>query len=162
MRVGLGFDIHAFCANRRLIIGGVEIPYSLGLKGHSDADVLVHAVVDALLGAIGERDIGFHFPDTDPAFKDISSLHILRRVAQMVSERGYMIGNIDSVVMAQNPRLSPYIKDMCKIIAAALDISEGKIMVKATSTESLGFVGRGEGIAAQAICIVIGNGNGNM
>ncbi|NLG87288.1 MAG: 2-C-methyl-D-erythritol 2,4-cyclodiphosphate synthase [Firmicutes bacterium] len=154
MRVGIGFDVHAFAAGRPLVIGGVEIPFELGLAGHSDADVLLHAVADAILGAAGERDIGCHFPDTDPALAGISSLRILQRVGEIVFTAGYSIGNIDSVVIAQRPKLSPYIEAMRATVAGALNITTDQVMIKATTTEKLGFTGRGEGIAAQAVCLL--------
>ena len=154
MRVGIGFDVHAFTAGRPLVIGGVEIPFELGLAGHSDADVLLHAVADAVLGAAGERDIGYHFPDTDPALAGVSSLVILQRVGEIIHDAGYNVGNIDSVVIAQKPKLSPYIEDMRSAIAIALDIKVEQVMIKATTTEKLGFTGRGEAIAAQAVCIL--------
>ncbi|OFW57829.1 MAG: 2-C-methyl-D-erythritol 2,4-cyclodiphosphate synthase [Candidatus Solincola sediminis] len=150
-RVGLGFDAHAFEEGRRLVLGGVEIPHTSGLAGHSDADVLTHAVMDALLGACGERDIGEKFPDSDPAYKDISSLTLLEEVAGIVGRNGFKIGNIDSVILAQEPRLSPYIDDMRRGLAQVLGISLDAVGVKATTSEGLGFTGRGEGIAAMAI-----------
>lgn len=154
MRIGFGFDVHAFTSGRPLVIGGTEIPFELGLAGYSDADVLLHAVSDALLGAASEHDIGHHFPDSDPLWAGVSSLTILRRVNEIVRDRGYEIVNIDSVVVAQRPKLSPYIDKMRAVMATALDITVDQVMVKATTTEKLGFTGRGEGIAAQAVCLL--------
>jgi 2-C-methyl-D-erythritol 2,4-cyclodiphosphate synthase len=147
-RVGLGLDAHAFQAGRKLVLGGVEIPYELGLAGHSDADVLLHALMDALLGAMGERDIGVQFPDSDPAYRDISSLILLQKVMVRVKERGFRVINADCVIVAQKPRLSPYLDEMRRLLASALDIEESRVGVKATTTEGMGFTGRGEGIAA--------------
>lgn len=152
----MGFDVHAFVSGRPLVLGGVKIPFEQGLAGHSDADVLLHAMADALLGAAGKRDLGSYFADTDPGWAGVSSLTILRLVNEIVAESGYKIINIDSVIMAQRPRLSPYIKEMREIIAETLALSVGKIAIKATTTETLGFVGRGEGIAAQAVCLLHG------
>lgn len=150
-RVGFGFDVHEFEVGRRLILGGVDIPHSAGLKGHSDADVVIHAVVDALLGAAGLGDIGQHFPDSDPQFKDINSRQLLRHITGLLEEQGWDISNIDITVVAQVPKIQPYSAMMQKNIAEDLKISEGLVNVKATTTESLGFVGRKEGIAAWAI-----------
>lgn len=154
MRVGIGYDVHKFSENRDLILGGVKIPYEYGLLGHSDADVLVHAIMDALLGASALGDIGKHFPDNDISYKGISSIELLKCVKKLLDDKGYSIGNIDSIIVAQAPKLSPYIEDMRKIIADALDISVDNISVKATTTEKLGFEGRGEGISAQSVCIL--------
>lgn len=154
-RTGIGFDVHAFAEERKLILGGVEIPYEKGLAGHSDADVLIHAVMDALLGACGLRDIGYYFPDNDPAFNGADSTVLLSRVAGLLTERSCRIINVDSVVMAQEPKLSPYIEQMKENIAEALGISTASVGVKATTTERLGFTGRREGIAAQAVASVI-------
>ncbi|MBC7252972.1 MAG: 2-C-methyl-D-erythritol 2,4-cyclodiphosphate synthase [Actinobacteria bacterium] len=153
-RVGLGFDAHSFAEGRRLVLGGVQIPHPLGLAGHSDADVLVHAVMDALLGACGERDIGVRFPDSDPTFRDISSLVLLEEVMGVVSERGCRVLNVDCVLVAQEPRLSPYIEDMRKRLAFVLRVPENRVGIKATTTEGMGFTGRGEGIAAMAVALV--------
>lgn len=150
-RVGLGFDAHAFEIGRWLILGGVEVSHHSGLAGHSDADVLTHAIMDALLGACGERDIGFQFPDSDPAYKDISSIVLLEKVVGIVREKGFKIANADCVILAQEPRLSPYIDGMRERLAGALGIAVDAIGLKATTTEGLGFTGRGEGIAAMAI-----------
>jgi len=153
-RVGNGFDVHRFENGRKLILGGVEIPHETGLAGHSDADVVLHAITDAILGAIGEKDIGTHFPDTDPEFKDISSITILKETALKLKSKEYEIVNIDTVIISQQPRLSPYI-DLMKInISKALGILEDQIGVKATTTEHLGFTGREEGIAATAIVLI--------
>ncbi len=154
-RTGIGFDVHAFAEDRKLILGGVEIPYEKGLAGHSDADVLVHAAMDALLGACALRDIGYYFPDSDPAYEGADSLELLSRVAGILSEEGWRVVNVDCVVMAQEPKLAPHIGKMKENIARALEIPEGSVGVKATTTERLGFTGRKEGIAAQAVASVL-------
>ncbi len=154
LRIGHGFDVHAFASDRRLVIGGVVIPHDQGLSGHSDADVLVHAIADALLGAIGLPDIGQQFPPTDPQYKDIDSMILLRRVGGLVASSQYEIVNVDAVIMAQAPPMNPHIPDMKKIIAASLSCDADQISIKATTTERLGFVGRAEGIAASAVCLV--------
>ncbi|MFA5515639.1 MAG: 2-C-methyl-D-erythritol 2,4-cyclodiphosphate synthase [Desulfuromonadales bacterium] len=154
LRIGHGYDVHRLCAERPLIIGGVEIPHPLGLLGHSDADVLLHAICDAVLGALGAGDIGRHFPDTDPAFKGISSLKLLRRVMQLAAERGYEIGNLDATIIAQKPKLAPYIAAMVERIAAACATVPDRVNVKATTTEELGFAGRCEGISAHAVVLL--------
>lgn len=154
MRFGLGYDVHKLVPNRKLIIGGVEIPHHLGLKGHSDADVLLHAIKDALLGAVAAGDIGKHFPDTDPQYKGASSLVLLRRVGEIIQERGYRVNNIDSTIVAQNPKMAPYIEQMVENISQTLGIKQDCVNVKATTTEGLGFTGNGEGIAAHAIASV--------
>ncbi|AEE92296.1 2-C-methyl-D-erythritol-2,4-cyclodiphosphate synthase [Tepidanaerobacter acetatoxydans Re1] len=154
MRIGLGFDVHKLVAGRKLVLGGVIIPFEKGLLGHSDADVLVHAINDALLGAAALGDIGKHFPDNDPIYKDISSLILLKKVKELLSDAGYQVVNIDSVICAQKPKLSPYIDNMCKNIADTLEVDIDRINIKATTTEELGFEGRGEGISAQAICMI--------
>lgn len=154
-RTGIGFDVHAFAENRKLILGGVEIPYEKGLQGHSDADVLIHAVMDALLGACALRDIGFYFPDTDPALKGADSRELLSRTVQILSDRSWEILSIDAVIMAQKPKLAPHIEQMKKNIADVLNLSAEDVGVKATTTERLGFTGRGEGIAAQAVAVVV-------
>ncbi|UCF94320.1 MAG: 2-C-methyl-D-erythritol 2,4-cyclodiphosphate synthase [Desulfobacterales bacterium] len=153
MRVGIGYDVHRLVAGRKLILGGVEIPFAKGLLGHSDADVLTHAVCDALLGAAGLGDIGWHFPDTDPAYKDISSLKLLTRSYSMVSSEGYTVQNLDSTIFAEAPKLAPYRQAMQKNIAAALGTPSVRINVKATTMEGLGTIGAGEGIAA--LCVVL-------
>lgn len=153
-RVGMGFDAHAFREGRRLVLGGVEIPHPLGLEGHSDADVLTHALMDALLGALGERDIGFHFPDSDPRYEGISSIELLGRVMGMVRERGYRVVNLDCVVVAQAPRLSPYVDEMRRRLAEATGVEVDRVAVKPTTTEGMGFTGRGEGIAALAVVLL--------
>lgn len=155
MRIGLGYDVHRLEEGRDLIIGGVKIDYEKGLLGHSDADVLTHAIMDALLGAASLGDIGLHFPDTSSDYKDISSILLLERVGDMIKESGYEIGNIDATVIAQAPKLRPYIDDMRKIIADALKVDINQINVKATTEEHLGFTGRGEGIASEAICLLM-------
>lgn len=154
MRAGMGYDVHRLTENRDLILGGVKIPWEKGLLGHSDADVLLHAVMDALLGAAALGDIGKHFPDTDPAYEGISSLKLLRQVAALLKESGFRVGNIDATIIAQKPKMAPHIPAMRANIADALEISQSRVNVKATTEEGLGFTGRGEGIAAQAICLL--------
>ena len=154
IRIGHGFDVHAFAANRKLIIGGVDIPYDLGLAGHSDADVLLHAICDALLGAAGLGDIGRHFPDTDMAFAGIDSRILLRRVAEQLKARNWRVGNVDATIIAQAPKMAPHIARMTAHIADDLGIALDRVNVKATTTEKLGFTGRGEGIAAEAVCLI--------
>jgi 2-C-methyl-D-erythritol 2,4-cyclodiphosphate synthase len=154
MRIGQGFDVHAFCEGRPLIIGGVTIPYEKGLLGHSDADVLLHAVTDALLGAAGEGDIGKHFPDTDPAYKGADSRRLLRDSWKLVEKKGYRLGNIDCTIIAQKPKMLPYIEEMRTVIAGIFEVTPEQINVKATTTEKLGFPGREEGIAAQAVVLI--------
>lgn len=154
MRIGIGYDVHKLVEERDLILGGVKIPYEKGLLGHSDADVLAHAVMDALLGAGALGDIGKHFPDSDNAFKGISSMDLMKEVAVILKDNGYKIGNIDATVIAQSPKLAPYITDMRTNMARALDIDVDRIGVKATTTEKLGFAGRGEGIAAEAAALI--------
>lgn len=154
IRIGHGYDVHRLVEGRKLVLGGVEIEYPLGLLGHSDADVLCHAVADALLGAVGERDIGFHFPDSDDKFKNISSLVLLGYVKDIISSRGAAVSNIDATLVMQRPKVSAYIREMKKNIASALDIPESDVNVKATTEEGLGFTGRCEGIAAHAVCII--------
>jgi 2-C-methyl-D-erythritol 2,4-cyclodiphosphate synthase len=154
IRVGQGFDVHALVAGRRLVVGGVEIPHDKGLLGHSDADVLLHAICDALLGAAALGDIGRHFPDSDERYRGIDSRELLRRVARLVAERGMRVGNVDATIIAQAPRMAPHIPGMVAHIASDLGVDPSRINVKATTTEQLGFAGRGEGIAAQAICLV--------
>ncbi|MCI5649337.1 MAG: 2-C-methyl-D-erythritol 2,4-cyclodiphosphate synthase [Fusicatenibacter sp.] len=154
MRVGMGYDVHKLVEGRRLILGGVEIPYEYGLLGHSDADVLVHAIMDALLGAAALRDIGRHFPDTDPAYEGADSIELLEKVGEMLEERMYLIENIDATVIAQKPKLLPYVDTMVKNVAKALKLQEDQVNIKATTEEGLGFTGRKEGIAAQAVCCI--------
>ncbi len=154
MRVGQGFDVHAFASGRKLIIGGVEIPYHLGLLGHSDADLLLHAICDALLGAAALGDIGRHFSDRDPAFKDIDSRVLLRSVREKIRAAGYDVVNVDATIIAQEPRMAPHIPAMVALIAHDLGVATSAVNVKSTTTEKLGFTGRGEGIAAQAICLI--------
>ncbi|MBR0629507.1 2-C-methyl-D-erythritol 2,4-cyclodiphosphate synthase [Bacillus altitudinis] len=153
-RIGQGFDVHQLTEGRPLIIGGVTIPYEKGLHGHSDADVLLHTVADACLGAIAEGDIGRHFPDTDPEFKDADSFKLLQHVWALVKEKGYTLVNIDCTIMAQKPKMAPYIQPMCEKIAEALEADVTQVNVKATTTEKLGFTGRGEGIASQATVLL--------
>ena len=154
IRVGHGFDVHAFAENRKLIVGGVDIPHELGLAGHSDADVLLHAICDALLGAAGLGDIGRHFPDTDAAFAGIDSRILLRRVAEQLKSRGWRVGNVDATIIAQAPKMAPHIARMTAHIADDLGVAIEHVNVKATTTEKLGFTGRGEGIAAEAVCLI--------
>ncbi|MDQ3027086.1 MAG: 2-C-methyl-D-erythritol 2,4-cyclodiphosphate synthase [Pseudomonadota bacterium] len=154
MRIGQGFDVHALVPGRRLVIGGVEIDHDKGLLGHSDADVLLHAICDALLGAAALGDIGRHFPDSDARFKGIDSRELLRQVAGLLSERGLRVANVDATIIAEAPRMAPHIPKMVTHIAADLGIEAGRVNVKATTTEKLGFAGRGEGIAAQAVCLI--------
>ena len=154
MRIGQGYDVHRLVEGRKLIIGGVDIPYEKGLLGHSDADVLLHAVMDALLGAAALGDIGQHFPDSDERYKGISSIVLLKEVGKILQENGYMIENIDSTVIAQRPKLLPYRPQMAENIAAALGIEKEQVSVKATTEEGLGFTGTGEGISAQAIALL--------
>lgn len=158
MRIGTGYDVHLLKSGRRLILGGVDIPFEKGLDGHSDADVLVHAIMDALLGAAALGDIGHLFPDNDDAYLGIDSLLLLQRVRDVLAARGYGIGNIDSTVVAQRPKLAPYIIEMRQNIADALCVDIDKISVKATTTEKLGFEGKGEGVSAQAVCIITKEG----
>ncbi|MBS4025442.1 MAG: 2-C-methyl-D-erythritol 2,4-cyclodiphosphate synthase [Clostridia bacterium] len=157
MRVGIGYDVHQLVEGRRLVMGGVDIPYQLGLTGHSDADVLVHAIMDALLGAIGEGDIGRHFPDTDQNLAGISSMFLLEKVNSLIAAKGYQVNNIDSVIIAEKPKMAPYINEMRANIAKVMELSDDQVNVKATTTEKLGFVGREEGIAAEAVCTVTKN-----
>jgi len=154
IRIGHGFDVHQLVEGRKCIIGGVDIPHDKGLKGHSDADVLLHAICDALLGALALGDIGKHFPDSDPRFKGIDSRELLRHVAQLVKEKGYGVVNVDATVIAEAPRLATHIAAMCSNIAADLGVAVDCVNVKATTSEKLGFTGRGEGIAAEAVCLV--------
>ncbi|MBW8371083.1 MAG: 2-C-methyl-D-erythritol 2,4-cyclodiphosphate synthase [Thiobacillus sp.] len=155
LRVGHGFDVHAFAENRKLIIGGVDIPHDLGLAGHSDADVLLHAICDALLGAAGLGDIGRHFPDTDTAFAGIDSRILLRRVAEQLKARAWQVSNVDATIIAQAPKMAPHIPRMTAHIADDLGVALDRVNVKATTTEKLGFTGRGEGIAAEAVCLIV-------
>ncbi|NLX61916.1 MAG: 2-C-methyl-D-erythritol 2,4-cyclodiphosphate synthase [Tissierellia bacterium] len=154
MRIGIGYDVHELVEGRKLIIGGVSIPFEKGLLGHSDADVLVHAIMDSILGALGEGDIGKYFPDTDEEYKDISSLILLERVYNIMKKSKYKIGNIDCIIVAQRPKMAPYIEDMKRNIAHILDTDMANINIKATTTEKLGFLGREEGIAAYSVCIL--------
>ena len=155
MRIGQGFDVHQLVEGRRLIVGGVEIPYDKGLLGHSDADVLLHAISDALLGAAALGDIGRHFADSDAKFKDIDSRILLREALHLVREQGYRVGNVDATIIAQAPRMAPHIPQMVAHIAADLRVEKNAVNVKATTTEQLGFSGRGEGIAAQAVVLLL-------
>ena len=156
MRIGTGYDVHRLTEGRKLIIGGVEIPYEKGLLGHSDADVLLHAIMDALLGAAALGDIGLHFPDSDERYSGISSIELLKRVRRLLLEKGYTVNNVDSTIIAQAPKMRPYIDEMRKNIANALLLPIDDINVKATTEEGLGFTGPGEGISAQAVCLIGG------
>ena len=154
IRIGHGYDVHRLVENRSLIIGGVHLPYDKGLLGHSDADVLLHAVCDALLGACALGDIGKHFPDTDDAYKDADSRNLLRCVVALIQSNGYVVGNIDATILAQQPKMAPYIPTMVKNIALDCQIAPEQVNVKATTEEKMGFTGRGEGIAAHAVCLL--------
>ena len=154
MRIGMGYDVHKLVKERDLILGGVKIPYELGLLGHSDADVLLHAIMDSLLGAAALGDIGKHFPDTDSKYKGISSIELLKHVGNLLSEHNYKIGNIDATIIAQKPKMAPHIPTMRENIASALNISVDQINVKATTEEGLGFTGEGLGISSQSICLL--------
>jgi 2-C-methyl-D-erythritol 2,4-cyclodiphosphate synthase len=155
MLIGLGYDVHQLVPDRKLWLGGIEIPHTLGLLGHSDADVLLHAICDALLGAAALGDIGKHFPDNDPKYKNIDSKLLLRRCNELLLENGYRVGNIDSIIVAQKPKVGPYIPQMRECIASILGIEPGQVSVKATTTEHLGFEGREEGISAHAIALLL-------
>ncbi|MBU5486227.1 2-C-methyl-D-erythritol 2,4-cyclodiphosphate synthase [Clostridium sp. MSJ-11] len=154
MRIGMGYDVHRLVEGRKLIIGGVEIPYEKGLLGHSDADVLLHALMDSILGAAALGDIGKHFPDKDDSYKDISSVKLLKEVKKIVENKGYKVTNIDSTIIAQSPKMAPYIEEMRMKVSETLDISIDMINIKATTEEGLGFTGSGEGISAQSICLL--------
>ena len=154
MRIGHGYDVHRLVEGRALLLGGVQIPYALGLDGHSDADVLLHAVMDALLGAAALRDIGYHFPDTDPAYKGADSRRLLLEVGKKIAEAGYRVGNIDVTMIAQRPKLKDYIPQMIENIAADLGIDAGRVNVKATTEERLGFTGDGSGMSCHAVCLL--------
>ena len=155
IRIGHGYDVHKLVEERALIMGGVQIPYEKGLLGHSDADVLLHAIADALLGALALGDIGKHFPDNDPRYKGISSLILLKKTAELVRSRGYTVGNVDATVLAQRPKLAPYVPSMRENIAAALGVDVERVSVKATTEEGLGFTGSGDGIAAHAVVLCV-------
>lgn len=154
MRIGMGYDVHKLTPDRDLILGGVKIPWEKGLLGHSDADVLIHAVMDALLGAAALGDIGQHFPDTDPAYKGISSMVLLEHVTELLKKNGFGITNIDATIIAQKPKMAPHIPKMRRNMAQAMGIQESMLNIKATTEEGLGFTGRGEGIASQAVCLL--------
>ncbi|MDB5055582.1 MAG: 2-C-methyl-D-erythritol 2,4-cyclodiphosphate synthase [Bacilli bacterium] len=157
IRVGQGFDVHQLVVGRKCIIGGVDIPFEKGLLGHSDADVLLHTISDAILGALALGDIGKHFPDTDPQFKDADSLQLLCHIWDLVKAKGYGLGNLDATIIAQRPKMAPYIPQMVQVIATALGAEPSQVNIKATTTEQLGFTGRGEGIAAQAVVCLLKN-----
>ena len=154
MRIGMGYDVHRLVEGRKLILGGVEVPHTLGLLGHSDADVLTHAVMDALLGAAALGDIGRHFPDTDPAYAGADSLKLLDHVAELLEEKGYQVGNVDATILAQKPKLAPYIEKMRDNLAARMKVEPDQVNVKATTEEKLGFTGAEEGIAAHAVALL--------
>jgi 2-C-methyl-D-erythritol 2,4-cyclodiphosphate synthase len=154
MRVGIGYDVHPLVRGRRLVLGGVEIPFDKGLDGYSDADVLVHAIIDALLGAAGLGDIGTHFPSSEPKYKDVSSINLLRQVRALLQTHGWQVSNIDATIVAEQPKLSPFISQMQQRISETLGISPGQIGVKSTTSKGLGFVGKGEAIAAHAVALV--------
>lgn len=154
MRIGQSIDIHQLVEGRKLILGGVEIPYEKGLKGHSDADVLLHAIIESIIGALGEGDLGKHFPDTDDRYKGISSMILLEETYKLMNEKGYKIGNVDAIIMTEQPKMAPHIPTMRNNIAKALHCDVTQINVKATRGEKLGFVGRGEGIVSQAVCLL--------
>lgn len=155
MRIGMGYDVHRLTENRKLILGGVEIPYEKGLLGHSDADVLLHAISDALLGAAALGDIGKHFPDTDPKFHNADSLKLLEEVVRLIYEKGYTVGNVDATIIAQKPKMAPHLPGMIKNISRVLRVDPGQVNVKATTEEKLGFTGEGLGISAQAVCLLM-------
>lgn len=155
MKIGLGYDVHKLIENRKLILGGVTIKHDKGLLGHSDADVLIHAIMDSIIGAMGFGDIGKHFPDTDNEYKDISSMKLLTKVYEMMDKKGLTIGNIDCVIVAQKPKLAPYIENMRENISSVLKVSKNKVNIKATTTEKLGFEGEELGISSQAVCILV-------
>ncbi len=159
MRVGMGYDVHRLVEDRKLILGGVNVPYEKGLLGHSDADVLTHAIMDALLGAAALGDIGRHFPDTDERYKGANSIELLRHVKKILDENQYVIGNVDATIIAQRPKLAPFIPDMVTTIANALEVPEGQVNIKATTEEGMGFTGTGDGISSQAICLLETVGN---
>lgn len=155
MRIGHGYDVHRLVPDRKLILGGVEVPYERGLLGHSDADVLTHAVMDALLGAAGLGDIGGHFPDTDPAYEGADSLELLGRVVGLLGEAGWRVGNVDATILAQRPKLAPFIAQMRDNLAQRMGMEPGQVNVKATTEEGLGFTGAGDGMAAHAVCLLL-------
>ena len=154
IRVGMGYDVHQLVSNRDLWLGGIQVPHTFGLLGHSDADVLIHAICDALLGAANMRDIGFHFPDTSNDFKDADSKVLLRKVVELIGQKGYHVGNIDATICAQRPKLNPYIPQMQQCLAEVMQIDPDDISIKATTTEELGFTGREEGISAYAVALI--------
>lgn len=154
IRIGIGYDVHQLVEGYRCILGGVEIPHERGLKGYSDADVLLHAICDALLGAAGEGDLGRHFPEGDPRWKGISSLHLLEEVASILLQKGFSVINIDTVIIAERPKIAPHVEPMKENISRRLSITPADVSIKATTNEKIGFIGRGEGIAAQAVCLI--------
>lgn len=154
MKIGIGYDVHILKEGRKLVLGGVEVPHTTGLYGHSDGDVLTHAIIDAILGALGRGDIGRHFPDTDASYKDIYSIELLKEVSGYMKSEGYSIGNLDCVIVAQKPKLAPYIESMEKLVAETLETDVKNVNIKATTSERLGFEGREEGISSQAVVIL--------
>lgn len=157
MRVGFGYDVHKLVSKRKLILGGVEIKFKKGLAGYSDADVLIHAIIDSLVGAIGEHDIGFHFPMDDPKYKGISSLHLLKKISELLRSKGYSIVNIDSTIVAEAPKISPYVREMRMNISSVLGVPEDCVNIKGKTEEGMGFTGKGQGIAAYAVSLLEGN-----
>jgi 2-C-methyl-D-erythritol 2,4-cyclodiphosphate synthase len=157
MRIGFGYDVHKLVKGRKLIIGGVEIKFKKGLAGYSDADVLIHAIIDSLIGAMGEHDIGFHFPTNDPRYKGISSLLMLEKISDLIKSKGYSVINIDSTIVAQSPKFSPYAREMRMNISSVLGIPEGCVNIKSKTEEGLGFTGKGQGVAAYAVSLIEGN-----
>jgi len=154
LRVGIGYDVHKLAKGRKLILGGVTVPFTKGLEGHSDADVVIHSIIDAIIGAMGQRDIGFHFPSSDKKYKGISSLIMLKEIKEILKVRGFTIVNIDSTIEAEKPVLSPYVGGMCSNIAAVLEIPKEKVNVKLKTPEGLGYVGKGQGMASYAVCLI--------
>ena len=156
-RIGQGYDIHRFAEGRKLILGGIEIPHALGLEGHSDADCLIHALADAILGAVGLPDIGFHFPPSEPALEGIDSMKILLKAKEQCETKGYLIGNVDATIIAEKPRISPYVEAMKERLSKILEVETNQVGIKATTNEGIGGIGNGEGIAAHAVCLLISN-----
>ncbi|MBU63546.1 MAG: 2-C-methyl-D-erythritol 2,4-cyclodiphosphate synthase [Opitutae bacterium] len=156
-RIGQGYDVHRFAEGRKLILGGIEIPHALGLEGHSDADCLIHALADAILGAVGLPDIGFHFPPSEPALEGIDSMKILLKAKEQCETKGYLIGNVDATIIAEKPRISPYVEAMKERLSKILEVETNQVGIKATTNEGIGGIGNGEGIAAHAVCLLISN-----
>ena len=156
-RIGQGYDVHRFAEGRKLILGGIEIPHALGLEGHSDADCLIHALADAILGAVGLPDIGFHFPPSEPALEGIDSMKILLKAKEQCETKGYLIGNVDATIIAEKPRISPYVEAMKERLSKILEVETNQVGIKATTNEGIGGIGNGEGIAAHAVCLLVSN-----